>query len=176
MSGELSQFLKWEIIGLLLEAYQLSSSLCEVDHQQHPVGANSDRDHDIDKLLWIIEVSKFLLDFSCPIEFDRLLECLGGESGNSRSSQEYKSSLMVEFSLDGHTHLSHYDSFVSIDFVVLLSEIFSESATFFHQVLPHRCNFHVWGASIFAVPAPHEVLSKFNAAADYTVAGDHRLF
>jgi hypothetical protein len=143
MSGELSQFLKWEIIGLLLEAYQLSSSLCEVDHQQHPVGANSDRNHDIDKLLWIIEVSKFLLDFSCPIEFDRLLECLGGESGNSRSSQEYKSSLMVKLPLDIHTHLPHQDSFLSVDLVILLSEIFSESATLLHQVLPHRRHLHV---------------------------------
>jgi hypothetical protein len=143
MSGELSQFLEWEIIGLLLEAYQLSSSLCEVDHQQHPVGANSDRNHDIDKLLWIIEVSKFLLDFSCPIEFDRLLECLGGESGNSRSSQEYKSSLMVKLPLDIHTHLPHQDSFLSVDLVILLSEIFSESATLLHQVLPHRRHLHV---------------------------------
>jgi hypothetical protein len=143
MSGELSQFLEWEIIGLLLEAYQLSSSLCEVDHQQHPVGANSDRNHDIDKLLWIVEVSKFLLDFSCPIEFDRLLECLGGESGNSRSSQEYKSSLMVKLPLDIHTHLPHQDSFLSVDLVILLSEIFSESATLLHQVLPHRRHLHV---------------------------------
>jgi hypothetical protein len=143
MSGELSQFLEWEIIGLLLEAYQLSSSLCEVDHQQHPVGANFDRNHDIDKLLWIIEVSKFLLDFSCPIEFDRLLECLGGESGNSRSSQEYKSSLMVKLPLDIHTHLPHQDSFLSVDLVILLSEIFSESATLLHQVLPHRRHLHV---------------------------------
>jgi hypothetical protein len=107
MSGELSQFLEWKIIGLLLEAYQLSSSLCEVDHQQHPVSANSDRNHDIDKLLWIEEVTKFLLDFCYPIVLDRLLECLSGESRNSRSSQEYKSSLVVELSLDGHTHLSH---------------------------------------------------------------------